>query len=103
MGGVDASGEILEPELPSDPKNPIKTTWTKDRNRTKPEQPYTNGTRGKKGMIGMNMTGHIMTKILKNETRMEDPREALLKHAEAAESKFICLTNRGSYLGCTGV
>lgn len=48
------------------------------------EQPYTRGF-GKKGMIGVNQTQHIMKNILKNNTRHEDPREAILKYANVAE------------------
>ncbi len=87
MGGVEASGEVLEPE-DMDPANVPKSTWTRDRNLRKPEQPYTSGM-GKKGMIGINPTQLLMKNILKNESRLEDPREAILRHAEAAASKNI--------------
>lgn len=66
------------------------------------EQPYTRGM-GKKGMIGVNQTQHIMKNILKNNTRFEDPREAILKYANAAEGSiglFLTFLS-GSYMDCT--
>ncbi|KAJ1664310.1 hypothetical protein IW140_003048 [Coemansia sp. RSA 1813] len=55
----------------------------------KPRMPLHGHGRG--GAIGVNETQHIMKSIIKDTMRDEDPREALLKFAEAAESdpKFI--------------
>jgi hypothetical protein len=57
--------------------NPLRTR--------KPEMPL-NGP-GRDGKIGSSLTQHILKSLIKDNTVNEDPREALLKHAEAAESK----------------
>ncbi|KAJ2171056.1 hypothetical protein GGH16_003058 [Coemansia sp. RSA 560] len=46
---------------------------------------------GKGGVVGVNETQHIMKSIMKDTMRDEDPREALLRYAQVAESdpKFI--------------
>ncbi|OMJ13942.1 WD repeat-containing protein 70 [Smittium culicis] len=49
----------------------------------KPEPPVRGP--GKDGYIGTSETQYIMQNIIKDTTRDEDPREALLKHAAAAE------------------
>jgi nucleoside-diphosphate-sugar epimerase len=53
--------------------------------------PYTVTGAGKNGAIGTNLVQHLMKHIVKNVVRDEDPREALLKHAEAAASIFILI------------
>ncbi len=40
---------------------------------------------GTGGRIGTSLTRHMMQTILKDTTRDEDPREAILRHAEAAK------------------
>lgn len=84
MGSVDIEAD-LEEEGGRGRDKKKKKEWMKMRNMTKPEQPYTRGF-GKKGMIGVNQTQHIMKNILKNNTRHEDPREAILKYANVAEA-----------------
>ncbi|KAI9207280.1 WD40-repeat-containing domain protein [Polychytrium aggregatum] len=49
----------------------------------KPERPLTGPGHG--GKLGTNATQYIMKGIMKDTTRDEDPREAILKYAEVAE------------------
>ena len=73
----------------------------------RPDMPFT-GT-GKNGKVGTSVTAHMMKQLIKDTTRDEDPREAILKHAQAAEGTLIRFVycketdqlNRGSLLGCT--
>ncbi|KAI8616061.1 WD40-repeat-containing domain protein [Chytriomyces sp. MP71] len=50
----------------------------------KPDRPLTGPGRG--GKVGTSLTNHLMKGIMKDTMRDEDPREAILKHAEAAAS-----------------
>ncbi|KAF9180990.1 hypothetical protein BGZ50_005771 [Haplosporangium sp. Z 11] len=49
----------------------------------RPEMPLTGP--GKGGKVGTNLTQHVLTEIVKDTTREEDPRAALLKYAEMTE------------------
>ena len=49
----------------------------------KPDRPLTGPGRG--GKVGSNATQIVIRNLMKDETRLEDPREAFLKHAEAAK------------------
>ncbi|KAJ1674736.1 hypothetical protein EV182_002666, partial [Spiromyces aspiralis] len=49
----------------------------------RPQLPITG--HGKGGFIGTNETQHIMKNLVKDTTRDEDPREAILKFAKEAE------------------
>ncbi|KAJ3244042.1 hypothetical protein HDU78_011522 [Chytriomyces hyalinus] len=50
----------------------------------KPDRPLTGPGRG--GKVGTSLTNHIMKNLMKDTMRDEDPREAILKHADAAAS-----------------
>ncbi|KAJ3029526.1 hypothetical protein HDV00_009551 [Rhizophlyctis rosea] len=50
----------------------------------KPDLPLSGPGRG--GKLGTSITQHIMRSVIKDTTRDEDPREAILKHAEAAKA-----------------
>lgn len=56
-----------------------------------PQLPAPSGGPGAEGRIGSSVTQSIMKRIIKDTTRDEDPREALLKYAEIAERdpKFV--------------
>ncbi|OMH85340.1 WD repeat-containing protein 70 [Zancudomyces culisetae] len=62
-------------------KNPVLSA--------KPEPPVNAGRQGKGGMIGTSETQYIMRSIMKDTSRDEDPRAALLKHAAEAEANPI--------------
>ncbi|KAL2912764.1 hypothetical protein HK105_207756 [Polyrhizophydium stewartii] len=53
-------------------------------NKLKPETPDTLVGKGKGGRIGTNLTQYLMKDIIKDTRRQEDPREAILKYADAA-------------------
>ncbi|KAJ1799264.1 hypothetical protein LPJ59_001951 [Coemansia sp. RSA 2399] len=89
-------GPILTPHaLPLFREDNVSTKRRRDKARDdpvlskKPRMPVSGHGRG--GAIGVNETQHIMKSIIKDTMRDEDPREALLKYAEAAEAdpKFI--------------
>jgi WD repeat-containing protein 70 len=44
---------------------------------------------GSGGRVGTSLTSHLMKNIIKDTSREEDPREALLRHAQAAEANPI--------------
>lgn len=44
---------------------------------------------GKGGKIGISATQHIMKSIMKDTSHEEDPRQAILRHAEDAEKNPI--------------
>ncbi|KAJ3350977.1 hypothetical protein HDU83_009294 [Entophlyctis luteolus] len=50
----------------------------------KPDRPLTGPGRG--GKVGTSLTNHIMKGLIKDTMRDEDPREAILKHAEEAQT-----------------
>jgi hypothetical protein len=52
-----------------------------------PELPVVGHGRG--GRVGSSLTAHLMKTLIKDTTREEDPREALLRHARAAEANPI--------------
>jgi peptidoglycan hydrolase-like protein with peptidoglycan-binding domain len=90
MGGLEMLGEIHDPEpVASSDEEEWETGWTDNRNATKPALPYAITGPGKDGQIGTNLTKLLMRDKIKNTIRNEDPREALLKYAEVAESK-VC-------------
>ncbi|KAJ2439331.1 hypothetical protein IWW46_004497 [Coemansia sp. RSA 2440] len=74
---------------------PVSTKRRHDKDRAdpirsnKPSMPVRG--HGKGGVVGVNETQHIMKSIMKDTMRDEDPREALLRYAQVAESdpKFI--------------
>ncbi|KAJ2390828.1 hypothetical protein GGI23_005545, partial [Coemansia sp. RSA 2559] len=89
-------GPILTPHaLPLFREDKVSAKRRRDKARDdpvlskKPRMPVSGHGRG--GVIGVNETQHIMKSIIKDTMRDEDPREALLKYAEAAETdpKFI--------------
>ena len=41
---------------------------------------------GREGRVGSSLTAHLMKTLIKDTSREEDPREALIRHAQAAES-----------------
>ena len=96
LDGFAKSGEIEE-ENPyrSDDEDDFQTGWTENRNAYKPSMPFAITGPGTNGMIGINLTKHLylllirMKNVLKNKIRNEDPREAILKYAEVAESIII--------------
>lgn len=47
---------------------------------------------GKGGKVGTNVTQHIMKSIMKDTMRDEDPRAAILRHAEDAEGEAYFLS-----------
>ncbi|KAJ3329494.1 hypothetical protein HDU76_007809, partial [Blyttiomyces sp. JEL0837] len=51
----------------------------------KPDQPLSGPGRG--GKVGTSLTQHMLKSIIKDESRMQDPREAILRHAEAAAAQ----------------
>ena len=53
---------------------------------------------GKGGKLGTSLTQHIMRSVIKDTMRDEDPREAILRHAEAAAGKCPrrCFVGRAS-------
>ncbi|CAG8561842.1 15172_t:CDS:10 [Funneliformis caledonium] len=50
---------------------------------------------GKGGKIGSSLTQHIMKELIKDTTRDEDPREALLKYAKVSENDPQWIGNGG--------
>ena len=96
LDGLAKAGEIEE-ENPyrSDEEEDFQTGWTENRNAYKPSMPYAITGPGTNGMIGINLTKHLyfllirMKSVLKNKIRNEDPREAILKYAEVAESIIV--------------
>jgi WD repeat-containing protein 70 len=50
----------------------------------RPELPVVGHGRG--GRVGSSLTAHLMKTLIKDTSREEDPREALIRHAQAAES-----------------
>jgi hypothetical protein len=53
----------------------------------RPELPMVGQGRG--GRVGSSLTAHLMKNIIKDTSREEDPREALLRHAKSAEEHPI--------------
>jgi hypothetical protein len=49
----------------------------------RPEMPLSGP--GKGGKVGSNLTQHVLTDVVKDRLREEDPREALLRYAEVTE------------------
>ncbi|KAJ3308068.1 WD repeat-containing protein 70 [Boothiomyces sp. JEL0838] len=86
MGGVVASGYLLDPEPEPDEFVVIKKSWTGDRLAKQPELPPDIVRNKHRRSGGMNVTEHLMKTMTKNTTRQEDPREAILKYAEKAKN-----------------
>ncbi|KAJ1841522.1 hypothetical protein LPJ73_006090, partial [Coemansia sp. RSA 2703] len=85
----EITGPIITPHaLPLFKDEPsIASTGAKRRRaaeRTKPGVPVYG--HGSGGNIGVNETQHIMKTLMKDTIRDEDPREALLRYAQVAES-----------------
>ena len=63
-------------------KDPIKSR--------KPDLPIVTGTKGHKGQLGTPLSQHIVQNmILTDDKQVQDPREALLKYADAAEANPV--------------
>ncbi|KAJ3268309.1 WD repeat-containing protein 70, partial [Terramyces sp. JEL0728] len=86
MGGVVASGYLLDPEPEPDEFVVIKKSWTGDRLAKQPELPPEVIRNKNRRTGGMNVTEHLMKTMTKNTTRQEDPREAILKYADKAKN-----------------
>ncbi|KAJ1915595.1 hypothetical protein H4219_004233 [Mycoemilia scoparia] len=90
-GMVDFNGKIITPHaLPLFRDSAPKSTKRQREKLRKdpiashrPQLPISG--HGKGGYIGSNETQHIMKNLIKDTTRDEDPREAILKYAKAAE------------------
>lgn len=88
---VDLNASIMTPHsLPlfKEPSKNLKRMRERQRADPiashRPEQPVASGP-GKGGRIGSNVSQHIMKHIIQDRSRDEDPREALLKYAKAAQ------------------
>ena len=55
----------------------------------KPDRPISGPGRG--GKVGTSLTQHIVKDLIDEAARTEDPREALLKYADEAACKLLCL------------
>jgi WD40 repeat protein len=91
MGEREVQGDVFEPEPVVEQAYEMAVPvpkWSRDRNARKPALPFMLHGAGKGGAIGTNFTQHIMKQVIKNRVREEDPREALLKYAEVAESSI---------------
>ncbi|KAJ3300103.1 hypothetical protein HK104_004572 [Borealophlyctis nickersoniae] len=86
----DAARPIITPhalpmfkeDIPGTGKRKREKMRTDPMKSKKPDMPITGPGRG--GKVGTNLTQHIMRSKLKNTMRDEDPREAILRHAEEA-------------------
>jgi hypothetical protein len=67
-------------------KNKRKVGSSESASARKPDIPVKGP--GKGGKLGTNFTQHFMQGVIKDTTREEDPREAILRHAAEADCKF---------------
>lgn len=61
-----------------------KRLYVMEREKTRPDNPHLINKHGK-GRLGSSLTHHIMAQKTKNESRHQDPREAILAYADIAE------------------